>query len=97
MLMGFCHHCGARLRFDEKVYRKDTCPQCNSDVLCCFNCREYAETAPNQCREREIDPVSVKDRRNFCEHFRLSDRPRPADGARKAAEARTKLEALFKK
>ncbi|MBI4961990.1 MAG: hypothetical protein HY913_01810 [Desulfomonile tiedjei] len=97
MKRGFCHHCGRSLEFDEKVFRNDTCPDCGSDVHCCLNCVNYDESAPNQCREPEAEKVWVKDRRNFCDYFTLLEGKRSGGGADKAAEARRKLEALFKK
>ncbi len=97
MRTGFCHHCGHALEFEEKVFRNDTCSNCGSDVRCCLNCSEYSETAPNQCKEPEAEKVSVKDRRNFCEYFKLREGAASSKGADKAAESRRKLEALFKK
>ena len=97
MKKGFCHHCGESLAFEEKVFRNDTCRSCGSDVYCCFNCSEYEETASDQCREPQAEKVSVKDRRNFCDYFRLKEGPRSSASREKASEARRKLEALFKK
>jgi hypothetical protein len=97
MKKGFCHHCGNELEFAEKVFRNDTCKKCGSDVHCCLNCREYDESAPNQCREPQAEKVSVKDRRNFCEYFTLREERPSFSAADKAAESKRKLEALFKK
>ena len=97
MRKGFCHQCGEALEFVEKDFRNDTCPQCGSDVYCCFNCADYDETAPDQCRESQAERVSVKDRRNFCDYFRLREDRASSNKAEKAREARRKLEELFKK
>lgn len=97
MKKGFCHHCGRVMEFSEKVFRDDTCPSCGADVRCCLNCSEYDESAPNQCREPQVEKVVVKDRRNFCEYFTLGEKKLVTAGADKAAEAKRKLEALFKK
>ena len=97
MKEGSCYHCGETLRFDEKVFRNDTCKKCGSDVHCCLNCTDYDESAPNQCREPQAEKVSVKDRRNFCDYFRLREGKFRSGAADKAAEARRKLEALFGK
>ena len=97
MKKGFCHHCGGALEFTEKVFRTDTCPTCGSDVRCCLNCSDYDESAPDQCREPQAELVSVKDRRNFCEFFTLSEKHASSASADKAAKARQKLEELFKK
>jgi hypothetical protein len=97
MKKGFCHHCGEALEFVEKVFRTDTCPACGSDVRCCLNCSDYDESATDQCREPQAERVSVKDRRNFCEFFTLSEKRASSSSADKAAEARRKLDQLFKK
>jgi len=62
-----------------------------------LNCVDYDESAPNQCREPQAEKVSVKDRRNFCDYFRLREGKFRSGAADKAAEARRKLEALFGK
>jgi antitoxin component HigA of HigAB toxin-antitoxin module len=97
MKKGSCHHCGTALEFVEKVFRNDTCPDCGSDVYCCLNCSNYDESAPNQCSEPQAEKESVKDRRNYCDYFTLREGPASSRGAQKAAEARRKLDALFKK
>ena len=97
MKKGFCHHCGGALEYVEKVFHNDTCPACDSDVLCCLNCADYDESASDRCREPQAERVSVKDRRNFCDYFRLREGPATSAGADKAVEARRKLEELFKK
>lgn len=97
MKVGYCHHCGRKIEFVEKVFRSDTCPGCGSDIHCCLNCRNYDESAPNQCREPQAEKVSVKDRRNFCDYFTLNEGERSASGMDRATAARRKLEELFKK
>lgn len=97
MKKGSCHHCGKALEPDEKVFRNDTCPSCGSDLYCCLNCADYSPSSPNECRESQAERVTVKDRRNFCEFFRLREGPASSAAADKAAEAKRKLDALFKK
>lgn len=97
MKNGYCYRCGAPLEFVERVFRKDTCPSCDADVHCCLNCSEHDESAPDQCREPQIEKVAIKDRSNFCEYFNLRQGKPASRAADKAAEARRKLEQLFKK
>jgi hypothetical protein len=96
MKTGYCHHCGSSLEFIDKVFRNDTCKDCGSDVLCCLNCAEYSESAPNQCREPQAEKVSVKDRRNFCDYFNLREGKASSATRDKAAAAKKKLDDLFK-
>lgn len=97
MQKGSCHHCGEVLEFVEKVFRNDVCTACGSDVYCCFNCAEYHESASNQCKEPQAEKVSVKDRRNFCDYFRLGTGAGSSASRDRAVKARNKLEALFSK
>lgn len=93
-----CHHCGSSLEIAEPISRDAECGSCGRDVRCCLNCRHHDPAYNNQCRETMADPVTDKDRRNFCEYFSIRrDAARPADQGTRAADARAKLEALFKK
>jgi hypothetical protein len=92
-----CHHCGHAVEVPEKIFRNDTCPGCGSDLYCCLNCADYDPSAANQCREPQVERVSVKDRRNFCDYFRVREGEASSRSADKATEARKRLEALFKK
>lgn len=97
MKKGYCHHCGIEMEFVDKVFRTDTCTNCGVDVRCCLNCSEYDESASDQCREPQSERVTVKDRRNFCDYFSLREGRPGSTTVDKAAEAKRKLEALFKK
>jgi hypothetical protein len=92
-----CHLCGAPLEVNEPVARDAECPSCRGDVRCCRNCRHYDERYNNSCRETEADPVPEKTRRNFCEFFSFSREPFAVSGAgaKREADARSKLDALF--
>ena len=94
-----CQTCGAPVPLEEPIPRDAECASCGTDLRCCRNCRHWDVHYNNQCRETEAEPVADKTRRNFCEFFYFS-RATPAAGARpvdRQAEARAKLEALFKK
>lgn len=95
-----CQTCGARVPYDDPIPRESACEQCGTDLRCCRNCRHWDVRMNNECRETEADPVAEKTRRNFCEFFDYSRLPFSAASAApkdRAAEARAKLEALFKK
>ena len=94
-----CHFCGAQVPFDEPIGRSLSCGACGRDLRCCVNCRHYDTRYNNACTETQADPVEDKARANFCEFFYFSRAPfaagaRPVD---RAAEARARLESLFRK
>ena len=96
-----CQSCGAPVMVSEPIPRDSECESCRHDLRSCRNCRHYDTRYNNACRETEAEPVEDKERRNFCEYFGFNPAPfaggaRAASGQR-AADARARLEALFKK
>lgn len=91
-----CYSCGTDIQIKEKIRRPDTCPKCSAYLHCCRNCRFHDVNAHHQCREPQAEFVPDKEMGNFCDYFEPVTGPRPAVNDR-AAEARKKLEQLFKK
>jgi hypothetical protein len=94
-----CRTCGTGVDISEPVPRDSTCEKCGHDLRCCRNCRHWDPRYHNQCTETEAEPVADRERRNFCEYFYFSRAPfvAGAAGPDRAAEARAKLDALFRK
>lgn len=94
-----CQACGRALSVFEPIPRDAACEGCGRDLRCCRNCRHWDVHYSNECTETEAEPVPDKSRRNFCEYFYYSRAPfvAGASGRDRAAEARAKLESLFKK
>ena len=94
-----CQSCGTVVPWSEPIPRDSSCEKCGTDLRCCRNCRHWDSRYSNQCTETQADPVQDKTRRNFCEFFyfsRAAFTGTPGAGKDRAAEARAKLEALFK-
>ena len=77
-----------------KVHIRDECPGCGRDLHTCFNCEFYDRDAYRQCRESIKEPVQDKERANFCDFFRATDKA--AVKADRESDARKKLDDLFK-
>ena len=93
-----CHFCGAPITIGEPIPRDGECESCGHDLRCCRNCRHYDPRYHNECRETEAELVVDKQRRNFCEYLHYSAESfSGARGTDRAAAAKAKLEALFKK
>jgi len=90
-----CWKCGAPLEgLPLPVPRSEYCRACRAEIHVCRMCRFYDLTKARQCAEPVAEPVSDKERANFCGYFEpVSGRFRPADTA--GLDARTSLEALF--
>jgi hypothetical protein len=76
------------------MQRRDTCRHCGSDMRSCMNCRFWDNNA-RMCREGHGDFIRERDKANFCSQFQF-DKKREQDGEDKAAEAKARLENLFK-
>ncbi|MBI5529572.1 MAG: hypothetical protein HY897_24870 [Deltaproteobacteria bacterium] len=90
-----CHSCGQPIDPLTKVGIRDDCAKCHRDLHVCKNCRFWDSSAHNQCREPQAEYVPDREKSNFCTFFT------PGAGQKKmsrsAAEAKKKLDALFKK
>jgi len=92
-----CSACGKELSVGRKVGRSETCGQCGADLHVCLNCLFYSPGAYNDCREPQAERVVDKKRSNFCDFFVFADdRDRRGRTAGKE-DARSRLDALFKK
>ncbi|HUB08558.1 MAG TPA: hypothetical protein VMB50_16245 [Myxococcales bacterium] len=91
-----CQTCGAAVSLDGPIGRRDACDRCGADLHACVQCRFYDLSASNQCREPQAERVGDKVRSNFCELFQLAGGPGGA-AADPSADARAKLDALFKR
>ena len=95
-----CFQCGHSIQLitAQKVLKNETCPQCNTDLHCCRNCRLFDPSVHNECRETQAEWVRYKDKANYCDYFEAATR---VDLVRKsgasADDARKKWDSLFKK
>ncbi len=68
-----CYKCQHELQIKETPGRSSTCPYCQADLHCCFNCRHYSPTSSQQCLSPTVEPVKNKAAANFCDEFRLRE------------------------
>jgi hypothetical protein len=85
----------------EPIGREATCGKCGNDLHSCRNCRHFDVRYARSCREPMADPVEDVSRRNFCDYYSFSREPFAGTSAssdsKRQADARARLEALFKK
>ena len=67
-----CRKCKNEITL-EKIYFRDECAVCGSDLHVCVNCFFYDTGKENSCREDKADYVKEKDRANYCEYFKFVD------------------------
>lgn len=92
--MTSCFSCGATL--PKTFHRGDRCPECGADVRVCLNCTFYEPSAHWECHETIPERVADKDRANFCDYFRPTEKaertPRnPLSGKKDARDDFNKL------
>lgn len=95
--MAACFSCGKELEAIDRIGRREVCPSCGSDLHCCRNCEFYDKHAYNECREPQAERVLEKDKSNFCDYFQLAAAPRGGKIHNEEAEAKKRLEGLFRK
>jgi len=77
------------------VNRTTECPECKADLHTCKACKFYSPGSHYDCHESVEDPVSDKERSNFCDFFKYGNFAAGSSGSDKAAAARNAFDALF--
>ena len=91
-----CLRCGASLSaLSLPLSRRDQCPECSADLHVCRMCVYFDKAVPRQCREDGAEDVTDKDRPNFCDWFKPSDKAYDASANADALAAQDALAALF--
>lgn len=91
-----CWKCGADLKSVPRPFsRFAECPRCRVELHVCRMCRHYDRRYIGECSHDFADKVLVKDKANFCGHFRPS--PHAFEGADdpEREKARQRLSSLF--
>ncbi len=92
-----CVHSGYEAPEGAKLFRADVCAGCGWALHSCRNCEFHDPVVNNQCREPAAEWVADRENANFCEFFRISPKTRGPGGRDRAAEAKKKLEDIFRK
>ena len=81
----------------QVVPREEECPSCRRDLKVCLNCENYDQAAYNQCKEPNAERVVEKDRRNFCDYFKIRQTNSSSQKSQSKEEILKDLDNLFKK
>ena len=91
-----CYRCGASLAaLSLPLSRRDQCPDCSADLHVCKMCVSFDSTVLRNCREDGAEDVTDKERPNFCDWFRPSDKAFDPMRKSDADAAQEALAALF--
>jgi len=91
-----CFRCGESLSdLSLPLSRRDQCPACSADLHVCTMCVSFDAAVPRQCREDGAEDVTDKERPNFCDWFKPSDRAYNPGAKAEADAAQDALAALF--
>jgi len=94
-----CWYCGEIISDPDPIGRSLRCSQCGKDLRSCKNCRFFLPGQRGDCKESSAEPVSDKERANFCDWFSLDPKYRGKTAGQKnekATEAKTAFDNLFK-
>ena len=91
-----CWKCGASLaQLSLPLRRIDECRGCGAELHVCRMCEFYDTAVAKSCRETIAEEVKDKQRANFCDYFRPTDKAWRPDDRSAADKARAELETLF--
>ena len=91
-----CYRCGASLSaLSLPLSRRDQCPDCSADLHVCKMCVSFDNAVPRKCREDGAEDVTDKERPNFCDWFKPSDKAHYPMRKSDADAAQEALAALF--
>jgi hypothetical protein len=88
-----CWKCGSPLpELLLPLPRQEECLHCRAQLHVCRMCVYFDPAVAQQCREPVAEPVSDKQRANFCGYFQpkpqaLSTTPDPAEASRRQLDA----------
>ena len=92
-----CWKCNKEIGIDQ-IFRTTECPICHAQLHSCKGCKFYAPGSHFDCKESVDDPVSDKERANFCDYFSPILNGGAASGSNskeKADAAKAAFNALF--
>jgi len=92
-----CGKCGHANPLEGTIGRKEVCASCGADLRSCINCAHYDPGRYNSCGEPQAERVLDKEKRNFCDFFSASGKNRGKDKKAAPPDAKSRLDALFKK
>jgi len=92
-----CGKCGQPSPLKGTIGRNEVCVSCGADLRCCLNCAHYDLGRYNLCGEPQAERVLDKDKRNFCDFFSAAGKSRADQKKDSAPDAKSRLDALFKK
>lgn len=91
-----CWKCGADLKSVPRPFsRFAECPACKTELHVCRMCRHYDLRYVGECNHDFADKVLVKDKANFCSHFKPSARAFEGAGNPEKETAEQELHSLF--
>lgn len=91
-----CWRCGGSVNdLPQPLSRTAECRACRADLHTCKMCKFFAPNVRNGCREPVAEPITDKERANFCAFFQAALGPHHPQNSAAAHNARAQLDALF--
>ena len=69
-----CWNCAGELNLPQgRVAFRALCDGCGAWIHTCAACSHYHPGAPNSCRIPNTDPITDREKANYCEEFALAN------------------------
>jgi len=95
--MYFCYNCHHEVELEVKPTRFDQCEFCQAYLRCCYNCKFYNPSYPNECMETNSAFVADRAAGNFCGYYHFATgKERLGDKIGKN-DVKKSFDSLFKK
>lgn len=92
--MAKCPYCSAEV--SAPIHHSSECPKCGKVLHSCKCCSFYSPDAHYGCRESVEEAVWDKEKANFCDYFRLTEKTNgPSKEDERAQKSREALANLF--
>lgn len=91
--MPACNHC--HQVYAAPIYKNTVCSSCGKELKTCRNCEHFAPGMANDCREPVSEPVTEKDRSNFCDWFTPAAEVKSVQTDSRDTAARQAFSSLF--
>ena len=91
-----CWKCGAGIsHLPFPLGRMSKCESCKADLHVCKQCTYYDTSRANHCQEPVADPVTEKNRANFCGYFEVRENAFSKQDGGQVSAVQQDLSALF--
>lgn len=92
--MSCCVHCGRERDAKSPPGFRETCPECDSYLHSCLNCRLYNRRG-GVCSSVTAECAGLREHYNYCEEYQIAEIRLPVEKPKNDHDPKSKWQALF--